>query len=219
MGKPGSRSSLHVEGADDMPAILHLLIGHGMNYDRDPRPGEYPDVKGVGGKSKLLEGVETAIRVSNDRTVGFVLDANSSLQDCWNAVSARLRRVGMEPPGVIPENGFIGEAEKYRARVGVRLVPDNRRPGALESFLRDLVAEGDPLLPYAEKSTDRAKDPGAGFSRNDTDNAVLHTWPAWQQEPGLRYGTAIRARYFRADSPAAPAFVTRFRAVFDIPKP
>ena len=57
------------------------------------------------------------------------------------------------------------------------------------------------------------------FFCNDSDKAVLHTWLAWQQVPGLPYGTAMRARYFRDDSPAAQAFVSWFRTVFSIPYP
>ena len=219
MSKPGSRSRLHVEGTDDSHAIRHLLIRHGVDYDQDPWPSEYPWIEGIGGKPELLAGVETAIRASTERSVGFVLDANSSLRDCWNAILSCLRNVGVEAPAAIPRDGFVGEAEAYRARVGVWIIPDNRRDGALEDFLRDLVDEEDPLLPHAEESANRAKEPGARFSENDTRKAVLHTWLAWQREPGVPYGTAIRARYFRDDSPAAQTFVTWFRTVFHIPQP
>ena len=73
------------------------------------------------------------------------------------------------------------------------------------------------MFPYAKESTIHAKVLGARFSDNDADKAVLHTWLAWQEEPGLPYGTAMRARFFRGDSPAAQAFVTWFRKVFNIP--
>ena len=214
------RSRLHVEGTDDSHALRHLLIRHGMDYDRQPWPLELPSIENLGGKPGLLAGAETAVRVSNNRSIGFVLDANSSILDGWNAISSRLRRVGVATPDEIPQEGFVGEAETYRARVGVWLMPDNQREGTLEHFLRDLVRGGDPLLPYAEEAATHAKDElGAEFSADDADKAVLHTWLAWQQEPGLPYGTAMRARYFRDDSPAARAFVTWFCAVFNIPHP
>ena len=179
-----------------------------IDYDENPWPAKYPRIEDVGGKPDLLQGVETAVRLSNGRSIGFVLDANSSIQNSWNAVSARLREVGMAVPNAIPEDGFVGEALSYRARVGVWLMPDNQRDGTLENFLRELVRGGDLLLPYAEEAAGHAKDElGAGFSANDVDKAVLHTWLAWQEEPGLPYGTAVRARFFRDDSPAAQAFV------------
>ena len=217
MPQSSSRSRLHVEGTDDNHAIRHLLIRHGIDYDRKPWPVEFPSVEDIGGKLDLLDGIETAVRLSNNRSVGFVLDANSSLQDCWTAVSSRLRRVGVDAPDAIPQEGFVGETEAYRARVGVWIMPDNQRDGTLESFLRSLVEDDDPLFPHAEESAKHARELGAAFSANDADKAVLHTWLAWQEEPGLPYGTALRARFFRDDSPAAQAFVTWFRAVFNIP--
>ena len=45
-------------------------------------------------------------------------------------------------------------------------MPDNRRTGALEDFLKDLIELGDRLLPHAEASTARAKELGLGFLRS-----------------------------------------------------
>ena len=42
----------------------------------------------------------------------------------------------------------------------------------------------------------------------------MHVWLAWQRKPGLPYGTAIKARYFRDDTPVALAFVEWYRRVF-----
>ena len=216
MASMDDRSRLHVEGEDDRHAICHLLIRHGIDYDQRPWPRHFPRIQEIGGKDPLLDGIETAVSVSNGRSIGFVLDANSSLQDRWNAVSSRLKRVGMDIPGEIPHNGFVGEASTYRARVGVWLMPDNQREGTLEHFLSDLVQEADPLLPHAKESTRRAKELNAGFPEHEVNKAVLHTWLAWQETPGLPYGTAIRARYFHHDSQAVRNFVDWFCRVFEI---
>ena len=93
-------------------------------------------------------------------------------------------------------------------------MPDNRRSGALEEFLGSLVDDEDALLPLAETSTTSASERGAAFAEVHRRKAVLHTWLAWQERPGLPYGLAITARYFRHDSAAALAFVAWFRRVF-----
>ena len=93
-------------------------------------------------------------------------------------------------------------------------MPDNRRSGALEEFLQDLVSSNDSLLPIAKQSTQRAKERGACFPDTDQRKAVLHAWLAWQARPGLPYGSAVRARYFGHDSAAALAFVAWFKRVF-----
>ena len=209
-------SQLRVEGPDDSHAIRHLLGRHGIDYDQRPRPKWFPSIEETRGKDTLLENVERNVRASSGRSVGFVLDANSSLQDRWNAMASRLRKLDLEMPDTIPPDGFVGESAAYHARVGVWLMPDNERDGALEHFLETLVAESDPLIEHARSATSQAKDLGARFADNDNAHrkAVLHAWLAWQEDPGLPYGSAIRARYFRHDSPVAGRFVAWFRQVF-----
>ena len=210
------RSQLYVEGKDDSHAIRHLLIRHGIDYDQKPWPTSFPSIDDIDGKDALLEVVKTAVSLSNGQSVGFVLDANASLQSRWNEIASRLREVDLQVPREISPEGFVGESERYRARVGVWLMPDNQREGTLEHFLETLVEEGDPLFPHAEESARQAKRLGAGYSDTDTPKAVLHTWLAWQDDPGLPYGSAIRARYFRHDSVVAKRFVVWFRRVFQI---
>ena len=212
------RSRLVVEGRDDEHAIRHLLVRHGIDYDEAPVAGWFPSLTPAGGREKLLEGVTTTVSLSNGRAVGFVLDANSSPRDRWNAMVSRLRELDVETPEAIPPDGFVGESPTYRARVGVWLMPDNQQGGALEHFLKTLIRE-DPLIKHARDSTARARDFGARYPDDDNGvaKAVLHAWLAWQENPGLPYGSAIRARYFRHDSPVAERFVGWFRRVFGDP--
>ena len=93
-------------------------------------------------------------------------------------------------------------------------MPDNQRGGALEEFLQDLINEQDPMLPLAKTSTANAKAAGASFPDSKKSKAMLHTWLAWQEEPGLPYGVAIKAKYFGNDSPVAQAFVAWYKRVF-----
>ena len=210
------RSFLHVEGEDDLHAISHLLIRHGIDYDQKPWPDTFPSIKPVGGKDQLLAGMETAVSLSSGRSIGFVLDANSSLASRWAAVSSRLMGSGVETPTEVPPDGFIAEASRYRTRVGAWIMPDNQREGTLESFLEGLVRENDRLLPHARISTQGARELHASFPDRLVAKAELHTWLAWQEEPGLPYGSAIRARYFGHDSQAARSFVAWFCCLFGI---
>ena len=205
----GEKSALHVEGADDQHAIKHLLGRHDSDCSDI-------DFKESDGKDALLRSIDTAVRASTDRSVGFVLDADEFSENRWLAVRGRLDGVGLTLPENIPEEGFVGDATKYGTRVGVWLMPDNRRAGALEDFLSDLVDSEDPLFPHAQTSTAVARDKGAVFAEVSRPKAVIHTWLAWQESPGLPYGSAINARFFRHDSRAAMGFVDWFRRVFSL---
>lgn len=211
------RSQLWVEGADDDHTIRHLLIRHGVDYDHKPWLAWIPSIEQAGDKDKLLQTVERSVRASTNRAVGFVLDADSSLQNRWAAMSSRLREAGVGPPEDIPPEGFVGASQMYRTQVGVWLMPDNQQEGTLENFLKTLIEEADPLLPHAQESTIQAKKlHGAKYRDVDEKKAVLHAWLAWQSRPGVPYGTAIQARYFRQHSPVARRFVAWFRRVFEL---
>ena len=211
------RSQLWVEGSDDDHTIRHLLIQHGIDYDHKTWPPKVPYIRQAGNKDKLLRGVRLSVSASSGRSVGFVLDADSSLQNRWRSMASHLQDAGVNAPEEIPFQGFVGESQTYRTRVGVWLMPDNQQEGTLEDFLRTLVEEADPLLSHAQDSTTQArKRHGANFRDIDEKKAVLHAWLAWQRDPGLPYGTAIKARFFREDSEAAQRFVAWFRRVFEL---
>ena len=215
------RSNLHVEGKNDVQAIKHLLLRHGIDcpIENDWRSADefsdnVPEIKSAGDGRRVLAAMGTAVPVSSGRSVGFVLDADAAAENRWRAVRERLGTFELDLPDSIPEDGFVGDIAEFRVRVGVWLMPDNRRSGALEEFLQDLIDENNRLLQVAMDSTETAKASGAGFPESRKNKAVLHAWLAWQETPGLPYGSAIRARYFRDDSPAAAAFVQWYRDVF-----
>ena len=88
---PGSmeRSSLHVEGRDDKFSLVNLLIRHGVDYDPKPWPAAFPEFKEMGSVEAVLDGIETAVKLSTGRAIGFVLDADSPLPARWKAVRDR----------------------------------------------------------------------------------------------------------------------------------
>ena len=110
-----ARSQLRVEGNDDSHALRHLLMRHGVDYDRKPWPAWFPSIEETGGRDKLLETLALNVRASSGRAVGFVLDADSSLQSRWDAVAARLVTLDLEVPKEIPCEGFVGESRKLQA--------------------------------------------------------------------------------------------------------
>jgi hypothetical protein len=206
-----------VEGDDDLHAIVHLLLRHGIDYDSQPWLPALPEVKKAGSIEKLLAAVETEVMSATGRVVGFVLDADSPLSARWQALRDRLVKAGVNVPELPVAEGFVGHSQYYQSTVGAWLMPDNQHDGTLESLLETLIAETDPIINHATSATDTATQLGAAFRPGDKLKAVLHAWLAWQEEPGLPYGTAIRARFFGHDSPAAIAFVAWFKRLYGVP--
>ena len=205
---------LHVEGNDDRHVIIHLLE---ENKHLIGERGHMVDIKVTGNDRGVLSALGVAVKAAAGKAVGFILDADQSIGARWGQICAELKPIGLNMPEVPPADGFIGEANSLRARVGVWLMPDNQRdPGKLEDLLRTLVPTGDTLYAIAERSTGEAVKEGAQFSGNDRIKATLHCWLAWQECPGLPYGTAIKAKFFKADSPAARQFMDWFKRLYQL---
>ncbi len=166
----------------------------------------------------LLDSIEPNVKASTGRPVGFILDADAPIASRWQAVRDRLARVGVPAVGDAPPvDGFIGESTRFKVpAVGVWLMPDNARDGKLEDFLADLIAADDVLIGHARKATAEARDLGAAFSEPDVIKAEVHSWLAWQGEPGKPYGQAMMARYFQRDAAVAARFVAWFRRLYGL---
>jgi hypothetical protein len=128
MAETLERSRLHVEGTDDQNSLVHLLRRNGIAYDPDKfenSPAELPKFIKLESVEKLIDGIETTVKASTNRIVGFLLDADEPLLSRWESVSQRLSNVGVDNlPKVPPATGFIGESSLYKARVGVWLMPE-----------------------------------------------------------------------------------------------
>ena len=217
----GSRKihPLHVEGTDDQHSIIHLLERHGISFEPGVRKVE---IEVDGDDLKVLASMAIAARAGGGRagdnhSVGFVLDVDKPLADRWRQVCDRLGPLGLPLPEMPPTEGYIGFSDEFGVRVEVWLMPDNVTDyGKLEDLLRTLVPSGDKLIQHAQDSTSNAHQLGALFTANNQIKAVLHAWLAWQQEPGLPYGTAVTAKYFAADSPVALRFVDWFKRLYNL---
>lgn len=217
------RAHLYVEGRDDMFAVLGLLERHGVDCKDESRLFDVHTSKGLKQSDTesveaLLGGMDFAIRQSRGRPTGFVFDADQDVDSRWRAISDRLRQMGFDCPLQPVSGGVVCNAKIQGAdfKVGVWLMPNNSDKGMLEDFLHELIEEGDKLLPIARSSTATAFATDPRFSAVHEPKAVIHNWLAWQENPGLPFGTAITAHYFRHDTEIAKAFVNWFRELFGV---
>lgn len=207
--KPNAPHRLIVEGRDDQWSIIQLAAQHGWDWD-NPGP-HYPYVEDAKGDRPALEALPVAVR--SYRRVGIVLDADIAPADRWQSLCDRLSGTGFPLPSHPDPMGTVAEATDGR-RLGIWLMPDNQSPGKLEDFLAILVPSNDPCWAWSLESTERARQFGAGFSEPDFIKARIHTWLAWQKEPGQPFGTAIHSATFAHHADAARQFVTWMERLF-----
>ncbi len=204
----GSDARLMVEGADDKNSIIHFMKRQGLDWGRIPGAPWVDDQHGV---ERLLDALPTASKTF--RRLGIVCDADLVVSDRWRALRDRLAGASVHLPEAPDAQGTLVDLPGGR-RIGVWLMPDNARPGALEDFLRWMVDERDAIWNYADEATKEARTRGAPLSERDFLKGRIHSWLAWQSEPGLPFGTAISAGFLKSNAPTTAAFESWFRSLF-----
>lgn len=210
MIRESSPCRLLVEGSDDKHCVLHLMKRHGIDWDRTTP--WLPCVYDCNGFAPLVAALKVSAK--SYHRLGIMVDANADVHQRWTQVKEGLSRAGVTLPASPEPNGVIIPGIYADWRVGVWLMPDNQSQGQLEDFLGKLVPQDDTCWAYAAEAAKHAKGLGARFAKKDFCKAGIHTWLAWQETPGLPFGTAITAKYFGVDSSEALRFVQWFKQLF-----
>ena len=203
------RTFMLVEGTDDEHVVKHICGNHDIP--------ELDEIKQHEGIDSLLKRFYIELRSAPNEgdVVGIVVDADRSVASRWQGLRDILHRAGYEeiPDHPNPEGTILSPPfRSLLPRTGVWIMPDNRTDGKLEDFLRLLVPQPSPLFDHAVASVDSV--PERRFSDNDRIKALIRTWLAWQEEPGLPYGTAITAGFLDSQADDAAAFASWIRRLF-----
>ncbi len=186
---------LLAEGSDDKNLVMHVAREHGIEFDQE----EIRDCRGI---TTLLHEIlpET---LKGTATVAVVVDSDLDLAGRWNAIRHRLRQAGYDAPASPPADGLILSSRP--PAVGVWLMPDNTIPGTLEDFAKELIPSNDTLWPRAVNVVETI--PAAERRFTVERKAQIHTYLAWQEEPGTPLGAAVAKKYFQTDSELCKRFV------------
>ena len=204
-----SKKVLLVEGIDDEHVIKNLCGRHDLPY--------LEEIKEYRGYAKLLESFPIRLKESDIQALGLVIDADTDLGARWQSIRDRIAQAGY--PGVPDEPEIAGlvlepPPSTLLPRVGVWIMPENTVPGILENFIEKLVPPGDQLFDYAETCV-QAIPPALKLFRDvDLPKARIHTWLAWQNEPGKPLGQSITTRVLDANAPLAIHFVEWLKRLF-----
>lgn len=202
------KSVLLVEGTDDEHVVKNICGRFSL--------GKIDQIRPKTGKDPLLDTLDVQLKESDVRVLGIIVDADTDLAARWQALSSRLSSAGYQGISSLPdEDGTIllpPPGVTLLPKVGIWLMPNNQVPGILEDFLQFLVPKDDALLAHAMKAIEDL--PQRPFAEPKKSKALMHTWLAWQEEPGKPYGVAITARYLDASLPLGQTFANWLRKTF-----
>lgn len=202
---------LLVEGVNDKHVINNLLKAHNLENEITIRDKE--------GISNILATLKTEVDANQD-FLGIVVDADAHLDFRWQSLTDRLKdaEIGYSNVSENPvKEGLILDAEGFLPKFGVWVMPNNELVGKIENFIRLLVAgDKENLWQIVEKVISEIPTEERLFAEKDSIKAHVHTFLAWQEEPGRPMGESITRRYFQIDAPEALNFVEWIRRLFEL---
>ena len=176
------------EGKDDEHVIKHILRAFDVVEGR-------VDVKDIKGIDNLIEALPVELKGSELSCLGIVIDADTDVASRWQSVSAIFQKAGyITLPKKPDSNGTIVSATGMPT-VGIWIMPDNEIAGMVENFVSFLVPQGDDLWGRAVEVVENIDKSMRRFPEIHKAKAEIHTWLAWQKEPGTPFGLAITKKY------------------------
>ena len=199
---PPKDKVLLVEGRDDREVIFQFCNHHGI----DNR--SLFDVKDKDGVDSLIDDLSVRVRTGrNVKVLAAVIDADDDINVRWAQVRNAVGDYGYSFPDTPAKEGTIlNSSDTARPRLGIWLMPDNQVSGMLEDFLLRLTSEEDPLILRAENVVKSIPESERLFGETKRSKAIIHSWLAWQEDPGTSLGIAITRRYLDPTRNPAPEF-------------
>lgn len=197
-----------LEGKDDVHVVINLLRQHDL--------AELFDLKDKDGVDRLLDTFGDELEATDIDSLGVVLDADTDLMARWGRLSSVLTRAGYATIPVEPDPAGTIVQHDGLVPVGIWVMPNNAAVGALEDFVSSLITGADVLWPKAR--TDVAAIPAEHrrFKESFVSKACIHTWLAWQEQPGTRLGQVFMKKYLDPAHPNASTFVAWLRRLLAV---
>lgn len=195
---------LFVEGPNDCHVISSLCGCHKVH--------ENFNIVSCGSVEKVIGNFKLALtNPTVYQRIGIVVDADVDVEKRWRQLEGILKDSGKydcSDLNLSSDGLVLSPIDSYDAIIGVWIMPNNSLQGMLEDFVFSLVPAENPLIRKAETVLSELEEEGTQqYKAVHRSKAKVHTFLAWQDEPGRPMGQAITAHIMDANAGQAKAFV------------
>lgn len=154
------------------------------------------------------------------KIIGIIVDADTNPEGRSQRFAQTINasgRYSLAERSPLREEGLIlNGLDNGEDRVGLWVMPDNQGHGMLEDFLAELAIAVNPeLMDESEHAIAHVEELGIQqYTAVHRPKAKMHTYLAWQKEPGTTLPTAIMKHYLDATSDNARLFVEWINHLF-----
>lgn len=198
---------LLVEGNDDQHVIWSLCQKFQIS--------ENFDVIDCGSIDNLLKQIPVRLKQADIQTVGVIVDADTNIKKRWQSLHNKLESEGYKIDASLNKQGTI-ITNNDLPKIGIWIMPDNEISGMLEDFIAFLIQSTDQLLPKAENILKEIENENINqYKQIHRSKALIHTWLAWQEDPGTPMGSAITKKYLSTEGILCQNFITWLKTLYE----
>lgn len=210
------KTLLLVEGINDKKVIHGICSKHNIEPNFE--------IKDTGSISILK--VEFGLTLKSTqlyKKVWLIIDADTNYDDAWRSIRHILVENGgysnsIKPNTPKPNHEIIVLPDDANLiTVGIWIMPNNTDVGMLEDFLISLVDKNNTLYTKAvdivnEIESERAQHIGV-YKGVHKSKATIHTWLAWQDQPGASLSLAVTKKLFDTNKELCKRFAEWLKAL------
>jgi hypothetical protein len=213
---------LILEGRNDAHVISNLIDAKNLDITGYEAKARYETEFISTGNSKAgaLKALNVAIKSRELDRIGIVIDADSEVENpvaqTWQSILGVLQRNGYQNLPLQPRSSGTIIQQVEMPQIGIWIMPDNVNQGYLEHFFEQLIVQNDPFLLEATQMTEGFISQRRNrFSPVHLQKAKIHTWLAWQADPELPMGKALRKEFVDLENIRATEFLNWLRTTFE----
>ena len=202
-------SVLLVEGKTDCHSILALCKFFNL-----------PQTFGIyqcGNDIRILKRLNALIiQPDPPEFVGVVIDVDTgNIQNRWLQIKDKMKDHKYSFPDLPDSQGTVITGSINQPQLSFWLMPDNKNTGMLEDFLIQMADTK--TISAAKNCLKTAMNTGAtNFKKVHFSKALIHTYLAWQNEPGKPIGQSITAHSLKPDTEIATIFIEWLKRSFNL---
>jgi len=211
---------LIVEGKDDAIVLSNIL----KRKQISPPKGYTNEFKfkqefiiNANGDSKIKTSLKEELQSPDVERIGIIIDADDKVPE--NRFKSLIDFIEKETDedlsnAVLTPEGFFHQLKDERT-IGIWVMPDNQNNGYLENFVGMMMEDSNLTWQFAqEKVAELLEKDFCKFTDTKKQKALVHTYLAWQETPGLPMGTAVKAGFINIENPLIESFANWFKNTF-----